>query len=123
MTKKFLIAFSDQGVRKTKKKEFLIPDLNQISNNFIGIETGKPCQYGLVVYTGVELTPSLVIEKLLGNKVIQQTNEAIEIILFDYLQFIKSCKIADVIEIKCDSGQFKYNKTGLRIDSGTSKIP
>jgi hypothetical protein len=123
MTKKFLIAFSDQGVRKAKRKEFLIPDLNQFSDNFIGIETSKPCQYGLVVYTGVELTTNIVIEKLIQNKVIQQTNIEIENILFDYLQFIKSCKISDVLEIKYDSGQFTYSVTGLRMNLGISKIP
>jgi hypothetical protein len=123
MTKKFLIAFSDQGVRKTKRKEFLIPDLNQFSDNFIGIETGKACQYGLVVYTGVELTTNIVIEKLMQNKVIQLTNIEIENILFDYLQFIKSCKISDVLEIKYYSGQFTYSVTGLRMNLGISKIP
>lgn len=123
MTKKFLIAFSDQGIRKTKKNEFLIPDLIRFSNNFIGIETSKSCQYGFVVYTGIELTTTKVIEKLLENKIIQQTNKEIENILFDYLQFIKSCKIADVIEIKYDSEQFTFKVTGLRMKLGTSKIP
>jgi len=123
MTRKFLVAFFEQGIRKTKKKEFLIPNLNQFDNYFIGIDTGEICQYGFVVYTGVELSPSMVIEKLLKNNIITETSPEIENTLMDYLQFIKNCKISEVLEIKYESGKYKYNVTGLRMKQKTSKIP
>jgi hypothetical protein len=121
MTKKFLIAFSDKGLRKTKKKEFLIPDFIHFSNYFIGIETFKPCQYGFVVYTGVELTAKVVIEKLQKNKLLEQPTAEIENLIIDYLQFIKNCKIADVVEISYDSGRFTYKVTGLRMNHDSKK--
>ena len=105
MTRKFLVAFSEQGIRKTKKKEFLIPNLNQFDNYFIGIDTGEICQYGFVVYTGVELSPSIVTEKLVKNNIIKETTPEIENILFDYLQFVKTCKISEVLEIKYEIGR------------------
>jgi len=123
MTKKFLIAFSDQGLRKTRKNEFLVPNPNQLDNLFIGIETGKICQYGLVVYTGEELDPNIIVRKLIENKIISKTNSSIDNILTEYLQFIKGCKIADVIEIKHESGKYIYSVTGLRMKSEISKIP
>ena len=65
----------------------------------------------------------MVIEKLVKNKIITETSPEIENTLIDYLQFIKNCKISEVLEIKYKSGKYKYNVTGLRMKQKTSKIP
>ena len=123
MTKKFLIAFPEQGIRKTKKNEFIIPNLKQLDNYFIGIESSRICQFGIVVYTGYELDPNVVVQKLLRNKIIPESNSLIEKTLEEYLAFIKKCKISDVIGINIESDQYKYFVTGFKSKKEISKIP
>ena len=123
MTKKFLISFSEKGIRETRKNEFLVPNFLETNNKFIGTETGKNCQYGFVVYTGVDLNPDMVIEKLIKSKIISKDDPKIAETINNYLLFLKTCKIGDVIEIINEDGQYKYKITGLRPKVQTSKIP
>lgn len=47
--------------------EFLIPNIFDKNSEFIGLETGTSYKSGIVVFTGKELTPDLVLEKVLLN--------------------------------------------------------
>jgi hypothetical protein len=123
MTKKFLIAFSDQGIRKTRKNEFIVPNLDHLDNYFIGLESGKICQFGIVFYTGYDLDPNIIVQKLIKNKIVSQSSALIEKTLEEYLTFIKSCKISDVIGINIESDQYKYFVTGFKSKREISNIP
>jgi hypothetical protein len=123
MTRKFIVSSLDNGIRKTNKNEFLIPNLNEPSNTFIGIESGKICQYGLVVYTGVDLDSNLVIERMIGNKILKVVDSQIAPSIEELLIFIKNCKVGDIIEVIPQSGKYEYKITGLKEKSATINLP
>jgi hypothetical protein len=123
MTRKFLTTFYEKGIHKTKKNEFLIPNIKCFMDKFIGIETGRACQYGLVVYTGVDLEDSTIIEMIIENKLISTSNKVIEGVIKNYLTFVKSCKIGDVIELDITSGSYNYTVTELKITVERPNIP
>jgi hypothetical protein len=123
MTRKFVTTFYEKGIHKTKKSEFLIPNIKCPMNKFIGIDTGKVCQYGLVVYTGVDLEVNTIIEKIIENKLISTSNKLIEGVIKDYLTFVKSCKIGDVIELDINTGSYHYKITELKIAVERPNLP
>jgi hypothetical protein len=123
MTRKFVTTFYEKGIHKTKKREFLIPNITCPMDKFIGIETGRVCQYGLVVYTGVDLEVSTIIEKVIENKLISSSNKEIESVIRNYLTFLKGCKIGDVIELDIKSAYYNYNITELKITVERPNLP
>lgn len=63
MAKKFVT-----GISKNGKDEFVVPHIFDKQNCFIGIETGKVYQEGIICYTGVDLTSAKVLDKIIENR-------------------------------------------------------
>ncbi len=97
MTKKFI--HTDKDLHGSKvTDEFLIPDIIDFKAQFLGIESGKHYDSGLVVYTGMELTVEEVIERFkssLGG--IEYDSESLKNIISEYLVQIKGYKIGKVL--------------------------
>ncbi|WP_299326229.1 hypothetical protein [uncultured Maribacter sp.] len=95
MTKKFITGESEKG-----SSEFVIPDIIEEKDRFIGIESGKIYESGLICYTGVELSVDKVIEKILENRSLNfiQKRRAKKVIDL-YLKQIKTFKISNSVKL------------------------
>jgi hypothetical protein len=95
MTKKFIKGESEKG-----SSEFVIPDIIEEKDRFIGIESGKIYESGLICYTGVELSVDTVIEKILENRSLNfiQKRRAKKVIDL-YLKQIKTFKISNSVKV------------------------
>ncbi|WP_420320366.1 hypothetical protein [Flagellimonas sp.] len=98
MTKKFVISVSDIG-----KDEFVIPDIFDNESYLLGIKTGKIYQEGIICYTGVDLSASIVLDKIMENRSLDffQKRKALKII-DKYLVQIKKFKISTKVKIDKD---------------------
>ncbi|MBR07259.1 MAG: hypothetical protein CMP48_06185 [Rickettsiales bacterium] len=97
MTKKFL--HTDPSINgKGAKSEFLIPDIYNRTTKLIGLETLNPYEFGLVIYTGVDLDTEEVFNRANNKKSISilKRNRCKKIIA-NYLEDIKNLKIGDVV--------------------------
>jgi len=108
MTKKMIVAFDPDNPEKASS-DFLVPE----STSFMSIKTGKPREYGLVVYTGMELAPNDLLSKLIdfGRK-IDDVSRTLSM-LDAYLGMIKEMKIGDVVRIAASENDacFSLKKT------------
>ncbi len=95
MTKKFITGETKQG-----KTEFVIPDIIDKRNLFIGIESRNEYKTGLICYTGVELSVEKVMDGLPEewHLTILQKRRARKII-DSYLTQIKTFKISKSVKV------------------------
>ena len=98
MTKKFITGESEKG-----NSEFVIPDIFEGKDRFIGIESGKIYESGFICYTGVDLSVEKVIEKILENRNLNflQKRRAKKVIDL-YLKQIKMFKISNSVKLRND---------------------
>lgn len=123
MTKKFIESYLDSNHKKPRKREFVIPDILNFTNNFIGIETKKLYSYGTVCYTGVDLDTKIVTDRLIENQIITSTDKIINEIIDLYLIDLKQYKIADILSISYENKAFGLKLSDLKREIITSKIP
>lgn len=123
MTKKFIESYLDTNQKRARKREFVIPDILNFTNNFIGIETSKVYSYGMVCYTGVDLNTRIVTDRLIENQIITSTGEITNEIIDLYLIDLKQFKIADILSISYENKKFGLKLSDLKREIKTSKIP
>jgi len=123
MTKKFIESYLDSKHKRPRKREFVIPDILNFTNNFIGIETKKLYQYGTVCYTGVDLDTKIVTERLIENRIITSTDKIINEIIELYLIDLKQYKITDILSISYENKTFGLKQSDLKREIKTSNIP
>ena len=123
MTKKFIESFLDSNHKRPRKREFVIPDILNFTNNFIGIETKKEYSYGMICYTGVDLDSKIITDRLIENQIIKSTDKNINELIDLYLIDLKQYKIADILTISYENGKFGLKLSYLKIKMNTSKIP
>lgn len=98
MTKKFIT-----GEGKKGKIEFVIPDIVNKKNKFIGIESGNNYETGRICYTGVELSADKVMEKILKKWDLNFLQKRqVRKIINSYLIQIKEFKISKEVKIGPD---------------------
>jgi hypothetical protein len=114
MTKKFLESYLDLKNKRARKREFIIPDIYNFTNNFIGIETRKEYSYGMICYTGVDLDSTIVIDRLIENKIITATSTELIEIIDSYLLDLKQYKISNILSITSENKRFKLNLSDLK---------
>ena len=102
MTKKFV--HTDKSINgKKAKNEFLIPDIFEGSNKFIGLSSLNYYSYGKIVYTGAKLDGTVVFEKVNKVKSIGIfRRRKIKKILKEYLIQVKGLKIGDTVTLELD---------------------
>lgn len=123
MTKKFIESYLDINNKRTRKREFVIPDILNFTNNFIGIETMKEYSYGMICYTGVDLDSKIVTDRLIENQIIKSIDKNINELIDLYLIDLKQYKIADILTVNHEKGKFVLKLSDLKIKMNTSKIP
>lgn len=123
MTKKFIESYLDSNNKRPRKREFVIPDILDFTDNFIGIETKKLYPYGMVCYTGVDIDATIVTERLIENRIITSTDKIINEIIELYLIDLKQYKIADILSISYENKKFGLKLSDLKREIKTSKIP
>ncbi len=104
-TKKMPVSVS-HGKFKSKSKEFIIPFTGGDREGFVGIESGKAAQYGLITYIGKDVTVNDIFAKLVdsGQKI---SNVEASIALFsDFIEQIQQFKVGNIIGIS-------YSKEGI----------
>ena len=77
------------------QSEFLNPIITDMGFALIGLKTGKEYTRGMVVYTGTELTPSMLSEKA-KNVGLESKDELFEA----YLSQIPNFKISKMVGIR-----------------------
>ncbi|UXE67270.1 MAG: hypothetical protein KA713_09335 [Chryseotalea sp. WA131a] len=99
MTKKFI--HTDKKINGQKcKSEFLIPDVFDDKSRLIGIKSKMVYDFGLVIYTGVDLDENKVLDKLADvTSLSTDEKDKYSQILKDYLSQIKDCKIGKVVTL------------------------
>ncbi len=123
MTKKFLEAYLDKNNKRTRKREFIIPDIFNLQNSFIGIETKNEYSPGIVCFTGVDLDTRTVIDRLIENKIIQKTQNDYIAIIDKYLTDLKECKISNIITIEYIDNNFSLIKSDIKRRTIKNKLP
>ena len=123
MTKKFLEAYLDKNNRRTRKREFIIPDIFNLRNSFIGIETKNEYSHGIVCFTGVDLDSRTVIDRLIENKIIQKAQNDYVAIIDKYLTDLKDCKISNIITIEYIDNNFSLIKSDIKRRIIKNKLP
>jgi hypothetical protein len=123
MTKKFIESYLDTNQKRPRKREFVIPDILNFTNSFIGIDTKKEYSYGMVCYTGVDLDIKTVTDRLVENQIITSTDKVINEIIELYLIDLKQYKIADILSVSYANKTFGLKLSDLKIKMKTSKIP
>jgi len=123
MTKKFIESYLDFNQKRPRKREFVIPDILNFTNSFIGIDTKKEYSYGMVCYTGVDLDTKTVTDRLVENQIITSTDKVINEIIELYLIDLKQYKIADILSVSYANKTFGLKLSDLKIKLKTSKIP
>ena len=93
MTKKF--------IHTEDKKEFLIPDIFDNLDSFIGLKSNNKYNTGIVVYAGKDLTLQMVLDKVIDSKKLNffQKRKAKKV-LTQYLADIKEIKVGKKVSIK-----------------------
>lgn len=110
MTKKFIHTAKEINGPKCKS-EFIIPDVFTESPNLIGLKTGNMYEAGHVVYTGVDLTVTEVLEKAeklkpLGFLKRRKAKKTIE----KYLIQLKDIKISSKVILTDNGDLLKIEK-------------
>lgn len=102
MTKKFI--HSNKEINgKNSRIEFLIPDIFENRPRLIGLQSGKAYEFGMIVYTGVNLDGIKIIDKLTKHRVINEEQKEKYIdVLNQYLHQIKEIKIGKVVRLMDD---------------------
>ncbi len=97
MTKKFI--HSDKSINgKGSKTEFLIPDIFNGTNQFIGLDSLKTYEFGLIVFTGVNLDVTEVLNKVNAKRKIGLLKKRkVKAELQKYLTQIKELKIGNTV--------------------------
>lgn len=99
MTKKFVHTSKEINGAKCKN-EFIIPDIFSDSPNLIGLETGHQYKAGHIVYTGVDLTVTEVLEKAEKQKKLGFLRKIkAKKTVAKYLRQIKETKIGTVVTL------------------------
>ena len=122
MTKKFIESHLDSNQKRPRKREFVIPDILNFTNSFIGIETKKEYSYGMICYTGIDLDSRIVIGRLLENQIIAPTDKNLNEIIDLYLLELKQYKIGTIMTISYENRKFGLKLSDLKIKRETSKI-
>ncbi|MGQ1946691.1 hypothetical protein ACT3CD_06270 [Geofilum sp. OHC36d9] len=123
MTKKFLEAYLDKKNKRTRKREFIIPDIFNLQNSFIGIETKKEYSHGIICFTGVVLDSKTVIDRLIENKIIQKTQNDYIATIDKYLTDLKDFKISNIITIEYIDNNFRLIKSDMKRRIIKNKLP
>lgn len=123
MTKKFLEAYLEKNNKRTRKKEFIIPDIFNLQNSFIGIETKKEYSHGIICFTGVDLDSKTVIDRLIENKIIQKTQNDYIATIDKYLTDLKEFKISNIITIEYVDNNFRLLKSDMKRRIIKTKLP
>ena len=102
MTKKFVHTDKDINGRKTKN-EFLIPDIFEGSDKFLGLTSLTTYSHGMIIYTGEDLDETKVLEKVSQVKSVSVFKRfKVKKILRNYLSQIKGLKIGDTVKLGLD---------------------
>jgi len=123
MSKKFISALLDKKSKNTKTKEFVIPNILDDEVCFVGLKTGRKYSVGCVVYTGLDITLEMILEKIYEGNIKNVVTEVDKEILSKYLFEVQDFKISKAIEIVEKGGNFKLIKSDHSLDIKKPKIP
>jgi len=118
MSKKTLVRF-DASKPERQSSDFLACYKNGGSNfELRSLKTGKLSEYGLIVFTGRNLTPNDLFAKLIdgGHKVSSVDDVMSE--LSQYLEQVQSYKVGDVLKV---NGNGNLEKTSLKVKKPKGK--
>lgn len=122
MSKKALVRFDPKQPAK-QSSDFVVPlRRNDGRIELVSLKTGKTCQYGLVVFTGREVTGNDMFAKLVdaGHEIILGADVLADLEVF--VGHLSSFGIGSVLELETDAldaGRVLLRKTALK--AGTSK--
>ena len=122
MTKKFITSLNKKN-KATRTSEFVIPDILEKSNFFLGIKTGKKYSSGIVCFTGVDLTVDNIIDVLLQNRIIKNPSNKHRKIINQYLNDITKFKISNCLNINREDESFKLVKADFKIEIEKPRLP
>ncbi len=116
MTKKFVYTDKDARIKgQFVKDEFLIPDIFNNTNYFIGGKTLKKYERGIIAYTGKSLTIDEVLALAKKNGSLGFFNELrVKKIIKKYLIQIKELKVGDNVAFISFNELKKVNRIKTR---------
>ena len=125
MTKKLLVSF-DPNRPEAKSGDFLAPVCDGERPRFLGLESGKLHDYGLVVFVHREVTVNDVFARLVdtGRKIDSADRVLAE--LGAYLEMFRDYRIGDVLELRATPGGsvgFTLSKTDMKARGPRTKLP
>lgn len=94
-TKKLPVAISLPSGR-SKGSEFLIPDPAG-AEGFISLKTGRRVPYGLLVYTGTEITALELFDRAAEQSIVQADNEQFRRSIEIYVDVLQDFRIGNVL--------------------------
>ena len=121
MTKKFIESYLVSNHKKTQKREFVIPDVLNFTNNFIGIETKKEYSFGMICYTGVDLDSKIITDRLIKNQLIKSYDKNINKFIDSYLIDLKQYKISNKVTISYENGKFELKLSDIKKNENISR--
>jgi len=114
MTKKFISTPETINGKKIER-EFLIPDVFENRDKFVGIESKKTFDTGVVVFTGVDLDEDEVLQRLqVYHSIDSSQKDTYKDTFRKYLTQIKEIKVGCIVEFAED---FKLIEKGLYLSS------
>jgi hypothetical protein len=104
MTKKFL--HTDKKANgASSRSEFIVPDIFELKSRLVGLETGTIYQCGLVVYTGLDLSPTDIFKKIEAKHPNTKIDKRqAELLISNFLIQLKAAKIGKKLAMDTQFG-------------------
>ncbi|WP_156098582.1 hypothetical protein [Thermopetrobacter sp. TC1] len=110
MTKKMLKSVLHDGDKWQYEQSWLMPLWAEDGIIFVTVPGAKPRQFGMVVYTGVELSPMDLLERM-EEKGIQVLNSDKQLyVLSEFLRLIPNFRIGDIVRCTYKGGSLQLEK-------------
>lgn len=98
-TKKMLVAF-DPEEPDSQTSDFLVPQWSEDGVPFLlGLKSGKTRAYGMVIFTGREVSPQRVLAKLVDSGRFVPSVDKVLAEIDTYLGMIRDCRIGAVVAL------------------------
>lgn len=124
-TRKLLVRY-DPVKPRTRSGDFVVPIHDGAAVTLIGLDSGKRCQQGKMVFLGEDITMNDVFAKLVdsGQKIesVERTLKMLE----HYLQSLQDFKIGNIIGIEPSSDEpcgFRLKKVAERPPTEKTPLP
>lgn len=110
MTKKMLKSVLNNGGEWQYEQSWLMPLYSKDGIIFITVPGARPRQFGMVVYTGVELSPMDLMEKMEEEGIQVLNSDKQLFVLGEYLRLIPNFRIGDIVRCSYEDGSIHLEK-------------